>query len=160
MNGPRALEFCRLTPKHEAGLARLFRAIHHEGDDQFFHPHPFTSEEAHRLCHRDGNDLYYVAIIDAEVVGYGMLRGWEEGYEVPSLGIAIAPEARGTGLGKAFMHFLHAASAMRGAPTVRLKVYPQNTTARTMYENLGYRFERTNDEQLVGFFPLQRKQHG
>lgn len=156
----KSLEFRQLRPEHESGLVLLFAEIHASGDDKFFHPHPFTDVEAHRICHDTGRDLYYTAQAGEQLLAYGMLRGWEEGFSVPSLGIMVAPSARGTGLAKSFMQFLHSASALRGAPKVRLKVYPTNTVARLLYEKLGYQFEPAEGEQLLGFFPLQRKAHG
>ena len=41
-------------------------------------------------------------------------------------------------MGLAFMHYLHAAAVNCGAETIRLKVYAQNTRAKTLYERLGY----------------------
>jgi ribosomal protein S18 acetylase RimI-like enzyme len=81
-----------------------------------------------------------------------MLRGWDEGYEVPSLGIAVLASARGTGLGRTFMQFLHSAARLQGAPRVRLKVYPENAAAWRLYESLGYCFEPGADHQLLGIY--------
>ena len=99
-------------------------------------------------------DLYYVLVEANAVIGYGMLRGWSEGYEIPSLGIAIAPSARGQGLGRAFMHFLHAAARRRGSTKVRLRVDANNAAALTMYKSLGYVFDANEGPYLVGFIPL------
>ncbi len=153
------LEFQRLGPGHQVGLTEFFAALTAAGDDRTFHPHPFTPEAAAKLCRYTGRDLYYVATAGA-VLAYGMLRGWDEGYEVPSLGIAVHPAARRTGLGKAFMAFLHAAAAARGAPRVRLKVYPDNTPARTLYERLGYVFADESAGQLVGVLTLGGRADG
>ncbi len=68
------------------------------GDGRWFHPHPLTAVEAARPCAYDGRDLYYAAVTGDAVVAYGLLRGWDEGYAVPSLGIAVHPAARGLGL--------------------------------------------------------------
>jgi ribosomal protein S18 acetylase RimI-like enzyme len=68
------------------------------------------------------------------------------------LGIAVHPDARGLGLARMFMQFLHAAARQYGAARVRLKVYPANSAARRLYESLGYRFESTPDDQLLGIF--------
>jgi ribosomal protein S18 acetylase RimI-like enzyme len=153
-----ALEFRLLSPALEAGLAAFFADLSGAGDARFFHPHPFTAAEAGRLCSYTGRDLYYAAVAD-RVLGYGLLRGWDEGYQVPSLGIAVHPAARGAGIARAFMHFLHAAAAARGAPRVRLKVYPGNTAARRLYERLGYVFEGESHGQLVGLFNLEARAH-
>jgi ribosomal-protein-alanine N-acetyltransferase len=135
-------------------LAGFFRALKRAGDDRYFHPHPLTDEEARRRAHYSGKDLYYVLAEGDMVLGYGVLRGWDEGYEVPSLGIAIYPSVRGMGLSKLFMHFLHVAARRRGASKVRLKVHPDNTAAVTLYKRLGYTFQSEEAGQLVGFIEL------
>ena len=149
-----ALE-CRIVDETlEQPLVEFFRALKRAGDDKYFHPHPLTDEEAKRRAHYSGKDLYYVLVEGDKVLGYGILRGWDEGYEAPSLGIVIHPAVRGMGLGKLFMHFLHAAARRRGASKIRLKVYPDNTTAVTMYQELGYTFQAEEAGQLVGFVDL------
>lgn len=149
------LEFRRATDA--VALADFFAAICANEDDRFFHPHPFTSDEAQRLCRYDGRDLYLVAIDGPRVVAYGLLRGWDAGYEVPSLGIAVHPAERGSGIARAFMHFLHTCARRNGSPRVRLKVYPTNTSALTLYQSLGYCFnEKTADGQLIGVLELNR----
>src|SRR6185503_6378785 len=82
--------------------------------------------------------------------------GWDEGFEVPSLGIALHPQARGNGLGRRFMLFLHQEAQARGARRVRLKVYPDNLGAVHLYDSLGYHFEAREHDQLVGIVSLAR----
>lgn len=149
-----ALECRVLGPEWENALVEFFRALVRSGGDREFHPHPLTADEAARRCSYAGRDLYYVLVDGGQVLGYGMLRGWDEGYDVPSLGIALHPSERGRGLGKAFMHFLHAAAKRRGAVRVRLRVYPHNTRAVRLYQQLGYRFDSEEGGQLVGFLQL------
>jgi ribosomal-protein-alanine N-acetyltransferase len=156
MNDFNYLEFRRIAPSLRPGLIAFFDELADRGDDRWFHPHPFTAGEAARLCAYEGRDLYYAAAAGESIQAYGMLRGWDEGYAVPSLGIAVHPDARGRGLARAFMAFLHAAAAMRGAKRVRLKVYPDNTPARRLYERLGYHLEPTADGQLLGLLDLEK----
>ena len=148
------IEFRIVDRTLEESLAEFFRSLKRVGNDRYFHPHPFTDQEARRIAHYSGKDLYYVLVEREKVLGYGMLRGWDEGYKVPSLGIVIRSSARGIELGKLFMHFLHAAARQRGASKIRLKVYPDNTIAVTMYQELGYTFQAEEDGQLVGFVGL------
>lgn len=147
-----SLEVRRLSPEWVEPLTEFFRALEAAGDSQHFHPHALTAHEAVKTCHYQGGDLYYLLVDQRRVLGYGMLRGWDAGHETPSLGIAIHPSERGRGLGNVFMHFLHAAARRKGATTIRLKVYPDNTAAIKLYEGLGYRFEGHEDGQLVGYF--------
>ncbi|MDD1776618.1 MAG: GNAT family N-acetyltransferase [Candidatus Helarchaeota archaeon] len=114
-----------------------------------------SHEEAVRIANYAGNDLYYVLTVDKKIMGYGILRGWDEGYEIPTLGIAIHHKARGKRLGETFMHFLHSAARLKGATKIRLKVYPENLSAFNLYKKLGYSFqEEEADGQLVGFLTL------
>ena len=151
---PPALECRRVGPELVPALAVFFAALRAAGDDGLFHPHPLTAEQAAWIGGHEGADLYYVLWTGAEVLGYGILRGWEEGYAVPSLGIALHPAARGRGLAELLMHLLHAAAALRGAPRVRLKVYRSNARARALYERLGYTFAPTDAPELVGYREL------
>lgn len=151
---PSALEFRIVDKTWEQPLIRFFRILQDSGISKHFHPHPFTEEEAKKRAQYLGEDLYYVLVEGDEVIGYGMLRGWDEGYEVPSLGIVIHPSVQRAGLGKLFMHFLHSAARRRGATRIRLKVYPYNKSAIELYKGLGYTFQAEERGQLVGFIDM------
>ena len=47
---------------------------------------------AKKIATYEGDDLYFLQIKDNEIAGYAMLRGWDEGYTIPSLGIALHPD--------------------------------------------------------------------
>ncbi len=140
----------RLTPDLTAALAAFFEDLTAAGDTRQFHPHPMTFDEAKRRCEHTGRDFYGAMVQDGNVVAYGMLRGWDAGFEVPSLGLAVHPAARGRGLGRTMMDWLHDVARREGAARVRLKVYPDNAPARELYESLGYVFGESEGGQLVG----------
>jgi ribosomal-protein-alanine N-acetyltransferase len=146
------LEVQPVTAAMEPDLAALFDDIRASGDDRYFHPHPFDAASAARIAHYSGRDLYFAATLPGEprLAGYGMLRGWDAGYEVPSLGIIIAPWARGRGLSRPLMQFMHEAARARGCDRIRLKVYPDNAAALKLYRGLGYVFSAEEQGQLVG----------
>lgn len=135
-------------------LDAFFSKLRESEVSQYFHPHPFTSEEATKRATYRGKDLYYVILCGIEVVGYGMLRGWDEGYTVPSLGIAIRADYRGYGLGRLLIDFLHHAARQKGASKIMLKVYPSNIVAIRLYEKMGYQFSSKSKGQLVGYITL------
>jgi hypothetical protein len=85
------------------------------------------------------------------------LRGWDEGYLEPSLGIAIDPQWQGKGIGKILMNHLHEEAQKRGASSIRLKVYHKNTKAIQLYESLGYNFEVLNEKEVIGKVKLPKK---
>ncbi len=151
------LEFRLIRNEDEFSLAKFLETIKQAGDEFFFHPHPLNAEYAKSLMGYAGEDLYYILVSGNEILGYGMLRGWDEGYDVPSLGIVIHPSTRGRGLGKFFMDFLHTAASWKGAKKVRLKVDPNNLAAVHLYEKLGYEFTHSEQDQLVGYLVLNKR---
>ncbi len=153
MDSP-SFDFKKLSYLWTEQLKVFFRTLIENGDTKFFHPHPFTDEVAETLAHSGGNDLYYVVVEGKKVVGYGMLRGWDEGFEVPTLGIALHPSVRGKGLGHAFVVFLHDVARGKGARKILLKVYPEHSRAIKLYTSLGYKFISQDKDQLVGELEL------
>jgi ribosomal-protein-alanine N-acetyltransferase len=152
---PGQLEFRRVGPAIEQPLAAFFAHLRDTGEEARFHPHPFSPEAARERAGYAGRDVYCAAVAGGSVLGYGMLRGWDQGYEVPSLGIAIHAQARGIGLGRALMLYLHAEARRRDAPRIRLKVYPDNTPAVELYRSLGYVYGPALEQgQLVGIKDL------
>jgi ribosomal-protein-alanine N-acetyltransferase len=149
------LEFRAPNPGLEQPLTDFFKALTDAGDASHFHPHPLTAAAASEVCAYAGRDLFYLAVEGDTVLAYGMLRGWDQGYSTPSLGIAVSPHARGHGLGKALMGFLHHVASRKGARRVRLKVYPHNEAAVALYKRLGYDFEGLEDGQVVGLLQLE-----
>jgi ribosomal protein S18 acetylase RimI-like enzyme len=78
-----------------------------------------------------------------------MLRGWDEGYTTPAVGIAVRPDARGKGFGRTMMAHLHLEAQNRGATRVRLRVNSDNVVARRLYESLGYVYAGEERGELV-----------
>ena len=143
------------TAANAQELKALFAALVLSGDEVSFRPHPMTDAYVDWLISYGGRDVYVVVMEDGRATGYGLLRGWDAGYAIPSLGIAVHPEARGRGVAKALMSHLHDVARQRGADSVRLRVYPENVMARDLYAALGYGFASQLEEgQLVGMLDL------
>ena len=142
------------TISHRESLATFFGKLRAEGVERFFKPHPLDDENAATVCGYQGKDLYYVAILSGEILAYGMLRGWDQGYDIPSLGIALLPDQRGSRLARTMMEFLHTAAQTHGAFKVRLRVHDQNRPAIQLYRNLGYNLAASEGNLLVGYYKL------
>jgi ribosomal-protein-alanine N-acetyltransferase len=150
------LQLVQLAAAHQEALEVLFTRVAADATATHFHPHPFTNGEAERICCHAGKDLYLGMLRNDVLVGYGMLRGWNEGFRVPSLGIYVIPEVRATGVARTLMQHLHERAKRAGAKQIRLKVHIDNIAARQLYLSLGYRFEGPPqaDGQLLGFFDI------
>jgi ribosomal-protein-alanine N-acetyltransferase len=152
----KGVDIRRLKAADVHALADLFEVLAADATAAHYRPHAMTPTVAHNLATYRGDDVYLGAWVDGALVGYGMLRGWDSGYLVPSLGIYIRPEVRGTGLADRLMTALHAESAMKGAERVRLRVAPHNTRAKRLYDRCGYQFDGTVErDELVGVKVLQ-----
>ena len=116
-------------------LGTLVRLI----DPTYFRPHAMTALRAAQIAHLDGRDVYLLGFVEGEAVAYGMLRGWDEGYAVPSLGVGVRRGALRMGHGRAMMVALHDAARRGGARRVRLRVHPENIAAQALYRSFGYR---------------------
>jgi ribosomal-protein-alanine N-acetyltransferase len=149
------VEFQSVSAENVKAFGDFLCSLAANGDEKFFHPHPLTRSEAGRIASFSGRDKYFVAICEQIVVGYGMLRGWDEGFTVPSLGIAIHADFRGTGLGRKLMHFLHQEAFDAGATEIRLTVERENT-AISFYQRFGYEFNEGLGNSLVGILSLGR----
>ncbi len=146
-----------LGPEWETPFSDFLLDLQANGDEANFHPHPLTAKQAAEMVRYSGRDLYYLVVDEGEVLAYGMLRGWDEGFEIPSLGIAVRPRARGRGLGVALMHFLHFAARQRGARSIRLTVAVGNTTAIDLYTRLGYRLSPYGEGELLGVLTFEHR---
>jgi ribosomal protein S18 acetylase RimI-like enzyme len=154
--GP-ALEIRRLDRTLSPLAVELLKAVENDGDGKFFTPHSFTTKVIEDLAEKPGQDLYYLLVAGERALAYGLLRGWNEGYAVPSLGLAVSPEVRGIGLGRLMMEFLHCSARQQGATRVRLRVHFDNHNALALYRNLGYQFDESPDSRsglLVGWRDL------
>lgn len=144
------LQIMKLNPEMTERVGIFFETI----ETDKFHPHGFSQEDAYRLCNYTGKDLYYAITNDEDIVGYGLVRGWDEGFEVSSLGIYVSEKYRGRGIARMFMSFLHLSAKLQGASQMRLKVYKDNLKAIRLYVSLGYVFKEYDDDQFVGVIDL------
>lgn len=156
MDDSAVVEFVDFRPGWEPALRAFFEALDAAGDTRFFDPHPYDAATLQMLASRGGRDVHCLLVESGRVLGYGLLRGWDAGFDIPSLGIAIHPAARAAGLGNLLMDYLEVIAARRGAHAVRLRVSKQNAVAKILYERRGYRWEEDPGDAglLVGLKPL------
>lgn len=127
-----------LQPDDEPRLARFLRGNAVPAVTRNFHPFPMDGESARRLAREPGRDRYYLALRGEEVVALGFLRGWNEGYAVPSFGIVVDHRCHGQGIGRRLTEHALAEARRLGCDRVRLSVYASNAAAHHLYRSLGF----------------------
>ena len=158
---PPQVESVRIRPlrlEDADALSALLAGLAADPESVHFHPHPLTRAEAKRIAEGVGiqKDCYFAAFLDGHMVGYGMLRGWDEGYAVPSFGVAVDADYRRAGLGRRLLRYAISIARLRGARSMILKVHPSNVSARHIYESEGFTFDPVplDDGQLKGTLQL------
>jgi ribosomal protein S18 acetylase RimI-like enzyme len=104
-----------------------------------FHPFPMTADSADEIALHPGDDRYFGAFVDGRLVGLSMLRGWNEGFDVPSFGIVVDRESHGKGIGSLLTDFTLDRAPWLGSDRVRLSVYASNESAHRMYLARGFK---------------------
>jgi [ribosomal protein S18]-alanine N-acetyltransferase len=136
----------------EAALAAFFEENNRPEVIGNFHPFALDAESAHRICAEPRRDRYFASWDYDAIAGLGMLRGWDEGYEVPSFGILVDQRQQGRGHGKALTEYALGLARELSAPRVRLTVHAENARAVALYERAGFQIKETlPDGRLVMF---------
>jgi ribosomal-protein-alanine N-acetyltransferase len=132
------VRFERVQPRHARALAALFERNDEPAMTQGFDPFALVASEARRIAADRGRDRYYVAFHREKIVAMSMLRGFDEGFEIPSFGIFVDRQWQGRGVGRGLTEWTLAAARQMGCRTVRLSVYADNRAALALYESLGF----------------------
>ena len=123
-------------------LDAVFDEIVTGEDNKLFHPHPFTKEFAAHLSSYSGRDYYALAFCAKDVVGYAMLRGWDEGYAVPTVGLYICRKYRGRKFALPLLRQLRLEALQRGAVEMMAKVAVENIRSMRAFISAGFTTRR------------------
>lgn len=121
-------------------------------DSVFFKPHKYNILTLFKNLL--SKDIFILQYINDELVGYGMLRGWQEGYDIPSLGIIINKEHRGKRLSEKMMEFLHELAKRKNCEKIMLRVSRDNYKAINLYKKMGYELSDYDENLLIGYKKL------
>jgi [ribosomal protein S18]-alanine N-acetyltransferase len=119
-------------------LAVFFENNNRPEVTRYFHPFPLNAQTAYKIACTPHLDYYYVAIISSRIVGLFMLRGWDDGFEIPSFGIVVDYRQRGFGLGRKLTEFAIREARKMGCHKIRLSTYASNVNSVRLYMSLGF----------------------
>jgi ribosomal protein S18 acetylase RimI-like enzyme len=115
-----------------------------------FDPFELTAEAARRIALEPRRDEYFVARGPDGLVAMSMLRGFDEGFEVPSFGVFVDHRHHGEGIGRRLTTWTVEEARRRGHPAVRLSVYASNVGALGLYRSLGFEERERNPVARAG----------
>jgi ribosomal-protein-alanine N-acetyltransferase len=127
-----------IGPEHVEELTVLFERNRTPAVTEMFDPFPLDAAQARKIALDDGEDAFYLARSGKLPVGFSMLRGFDEGYAIPSFGIFVDQRSQGRGIGRKLTAWTVEQARGRGCPAVRLTVYAANLAACRLYESLGF----------------------
>ncbi|NTV62222.1 MAG: GNAT family N-acetyltransferase [Oscillochloris sp.] len=104
----------------------------------YFQPFSFDLPTLQAILAQRVADLYFLVRWADEPAGFFMLRGFDQGYRVPTYGVWIAPPFSRRGLGRETLHHAVRTCRARGCDELMLKVHPLNIRAMRMYERFGF----------------------
>lgn len=84
------------------------------------------------------HNVYLVDVEGERIVGYGGVRALQGGRDADIQTIALEPEARGAGRGRALLRALITAAIERGAQELFLEVRDDNDVAQVLYRSEGF----------------------
>jgi putative acetyltransferase len=148
---PKGVEIRPARPGDRRSMMAMFRAV--AGERRFIRTEVVDRERARRLRRRfrrpwTPDRAEIVAVAGGRVVGH-LSAAREEGpatAHVASLGMAVARDWRGRGVGAALLAETFRWARWAGVEKLALSVYPGNEAARGLYRRFGF----TEEGRLAG----------
>lgn len=127
-----------LTPENGVAISSLLRG-NSPKYQQYFYPFSFDEVEITTILENVKMDKYWGIWEDNILVAFFMLRGFDEGYDIPSYGVCVNEKYSGNGLLKLSLQFVIAWCKLNSVNTLMLKVHPENMVAKKTYEDFGFK---------------------
>lgn len=126
----------KIIPLEAKDAPRLSAMLRSQSPDyvRFFTPFSFDESALVDILVHRRQDIFMGIYWQDELAGFFMLRGWDEGYEAPSYGVLIDERYSGYGLTRLSLKMVKSICKLRGAPRIMLKVHPENTVAKSLFE--------------------------
>ena len=146
-----------IQPNSFGQLSMFFAENNVDAVTRSFTPFELSAEMARWIACEPHKDRFYLGMIDDKPVGFSMLRGWDEGFSIPSFGIFIDYRKHGLGLGKELLDLTIEAAKGLNCSKIRLSAYASNLSACKIYLSRGFKeMERSTvmhndalDEKIV-----------
>jgi len=137
---PLSLEIKRINTNHAKELSDLLLKSSKEYSKHFI-PFEFDLEAVSTAIGKANKDMFFGVYVEFQIVGFYMLRGWDDGYDIPSYGVWIAENFSSKGLSKLTLHHAISVCRINRIKKLMLKVHPDNLIAKKIYEDFGFVYQ-------------------
>jgi len=134
---PLTLEIKKLTADQSEQLALLLQSEDKEYS-KYFIPFLYDIETISGILSKAIKDQFYGIYVKNGIAGFYMLRGFDEGYSVPSYGVWISEKYSNKGLSTFTLQHALSICKLNSIKKIMLKVHPDNIAARHIYEKHGF----------------------
>jgi len=93
----------------------------------------------------ESENIHLVDYVEGVPVAFGLIRGFDEGWDDKCLGIAVHKDFRGQGYGYRMLDKIIGISKNLGLTQLRLHVHPDNKAAIKLYMGMEFRKKGTRD---------------
>jgi GNAT superfamily N-acetyltransferase len=141
-----------LAPDDEASLARFFEENNVPEVTDLFKAFAFDAATAKKLCREPRRDRYFAMFDGERMLCLGIMRGWDEGYEIPTLGIVAHHEMHGKGHGFRLLLWGIELGKQLGCKKMRATTFKTHTVVIKMLEKTGFRITGELPGDRLEFF--------
>lgn len=134
------IEIKELQSEHASILSALILSAP-KNYTKYFTPFSFKEDAIKKIINNSINDKYFGIFINDNLAGFYMLRGFDEGYEVPSYGVWISDKFSKLGLSKLTLQHAITYCKVNNLKKIMLKVHTENIVAKNIYESFGFKQE-------------------
>lgn len=119
-----------------------------------FIPFEMNLQNLKSIIEQADKDLFIGVFVAKKAAGFFMLRGFDNGYEIPSYGVWISKQYANKGLAKLTLQHSIAICRMSGVKKIMLKFHPENIIAMKMYKKFG--FIETGIDEKIGHIIMHK----
>lgn len=132
------LEIIELTSNSASILSKKLLEENKEYIGHFI-PFEFSESSVKKILSEKKLDKFFGLYSKKELIGFYMLRGFDKGYEIPSYGVWISSKYANMGLSTLTLYHAFSFCKINKIKTLMLKVHPNNSVAKNLYEKLGFK---------------------
>jgi len=133
-----SLEIKELSSEHASIFSKRLSEESKEYLQHFIPFAEFSEEFIKKILSEKKSDKYFGLFLQDDLIGFYMLRGFDAGYEIPSYGVWISSKNANKGLSTLTLYHAFSFCKLNNIKTLMLKVHPDNTIAKKLYEKIGF----------------------